>query len=116
MNKIIAAVVIMMFLGLSGCATEEYVRSQTDPLADHVGKLETRVNALEGMCGKPASLSDSDKAMIQQAIDKAQQALDATNRLSADIKRAEEAAKNAEEAAKKAEHKSEKLFKLEQKK
>jgi hypothetical protein len=105
MKKHSVVIGVMMAFGLTGCATEEYVRSQTDPLADRIGKLETRVNALEGTVAKGVNLTEADKALLQQA-------LDAANRASADARRAEEAAK----AAEKAEKKSEKLFQLEQKK
>jgi hypothetical protein len=105
MRKHVAAIGAMMVLGLTGCATEEYVRSQTDPLADRMDKLETRVKSLEGTIAMGVILKEADKALLQQA-------LDAANRASADARRAEEAAK----AAEKAEKKSEKLFQLEQKK
>jgi uncharacterized membrane protein len=98
MRRIIAAIGVMSFLGLTGCATEEFVRSQTDPLSERIGKLETRMNALEGLAAKGFNLTDTDKALLRQALDAA--------------KKAEEAAKAAENAEKK----SEKLFRLEQKK
>lgn len=133
MKRLIAGIGVMTFLGLSGCATDGYVHSQTDPLKDHIIRLERRINALEAASNKPAVLSDADAAAIKQANDKAQQALDATGKLSVDVSKANEAAKNADMAAqnaaksaqdaetaaqnaKNAEMKSEKLFKLEQKK
>ncbi len=113
-------------LGLSGCATEDYVRTQTNPLADRISKLEA--------AAKASSAAEVDQnAAIKQASDKAQQALDAANRISAefkgaqqDVQKAEAAANRAEAAAKEAAmsaenakqmaKKSEKIFNLEQKK
>ncbi|BDV41143.1 hypothetical protein GURASL_00660 [Geotalea uraniireducens] len=122
MKRIIGAGGLMVLLLTSGCATQEFVKSQTDPLAERLGKLEQKVNDLEGKAG----LSDADKAAIKAADDKAQQALDAANKLSVDTQKAEAAAQRAEAAADRAEaaaqqaqheeKKSEKLFKLEQKK
>ena len=126
MNKLVAGMGVMIFFGLSGCATKGYVHSQTDPMADRIAALESKVTTLEAMSGKPALLSDADKALIKQANDKAQQALDATGKLSVEVGKVNEAAKNAETAAQNAqaaaqnaqtaEKKSEKLFQLEQKK
>lgn len=125
MKKLIVGIG-MMFLGLSGCATEGTGSVQTDTFTDRFYKLEAKVNALEATGGKQAVLSDADKAMIKEANDKAQKALDATNSLSVELTKANEAAKKADMAAhnadmaaqnaKKAEEKSEKLFNLEQKK
>ena len=120
-------------LGLSGCATKDYVKAEVDPLADRLGKLEARVNAIEGKVTQLGNMTDADKADIKQANDKAQQALDVANKLMGDVKksddnmakaeaaamRAEKAAAAAEQAAaesRKSEKKSEKIFKLEQKK
>lgn len=119
MNKIATLLGFFAFMSLTGCATQEYVRSQTEPLADSIGKLENKVNGLEAKEAQPAKLSDADRAMIRDADAKAQKALDELNSLSAEVKKASEDAKKAQEAAKDAEtaeKKSEKLFKLEQKK
>ena len=123
MKKIVGLLGAFVLGSLTGCATQEYVRSQVDPLAERLGKLEAQVSQLGGM-------TDADKAAIKNANDKAQQALDEANRLAGEVKgvdekaeaaagRAEKAAKEAELAAKEAqqmEKKSEKIFDLEQKK
>jgi len=119
MKKFATLLGFVAFLSLTGCATQEYVRSQTEPLADRLGKLENRVDALDAKVAKPTGLSDADKAMIRDADAKAQKALDEMNRLSSEVATATEEARKAQEAAKAAEtaeQKSEKLFKLEQKK
>jgi hypothetical protein len=126
MNKIVYVLGVVVLMGLNGCATKEYVRSQTDPLANRVGQLE--------------EMAKADKAAAMKADQKAGQALDAVNKVVGDVQRAdqdvkkaeaataraeaaaakaERSAKEAEQAAEKAqkmEQKSEKIFKLEQKK
>lgn len=126
MKKLIGILGVIALFNVAGCATEGYVRSQVDPLAERISKLETKVSQLNGM-------TEADKAAIMQANGKAQQALDAANKVAGDVTianndakraeaaalRAENAAKEAERAAKEAqqlEKKSEKIFKLEQKK
>ncbi len=119
MKRLAFVMGVMAVLGLSGCATEEYVRSQTDPLAQRISKLE--------------AAQAQQAAAIKQADDKAQQALNAANKVAADFQGAQEDVKKAEAAAMRAENaaqeaaksadaakqmaqKSEKIFKLEQKK
>lgn len=124
-----ACAVLSLGLLLSGCATEEYVRQQTSPLAERLGALETRTLTIEGrlnqLSGRPALTTD-DRASIDSAREMAQKALDRTDSLSADLKqmgsdvaRAEAAARRAEAAAEKAgraEKGARKAFELEQKK
>jgi outer membrane murein-binding lipoprotein Lpp len=126
MKKMVVILGAVMLAGLTGCATQEYVRTQVDPVADRLGKLEAKVSQLNGMV-------EANKAAIAQANDKAQQALEAANKVAGEVKktdsdamkaedaamRAEKAAKDAEQAANEARqlaNKSEKIFKLEQKK
>ncbi len=126
MKKFVGLAFVLMLLSTTGCATKEYVRSQVDPLAERLSKLEDKVSQLGGM-------TDADKAAIQQANGKAQQALDVANKAEAGVKkadddaaqaaasatRAENAANTAEQAAREAQQqakKTEKIFKLEQKK
>ena len=123
MKKIVGLLGVFVLVSLTGCATQDYVRSQVDPLADRLGKLEAKVSQLNGM-------TEADKAAIKEANDKAQQALDTANKVAGkadqDAQKAEAAAARAEQAAKEAEKaameshqmekKSEKIFKLEQKK
>lgn len=126
MKKNVVILGAVLLASLTGCATQEYVKTQVDPLADRLGKLEATVSQLNGT-------TEANKAAIAQANDKAQQALDAVNKVSGEVKkadsdamkaedaamRAEKAAKDAEQAAndaKRLENKSEKIFKLEQKK
>jgi len=126
MKTIVVILGVMALAGLSGCATEEYVRSQVNPLAERIGKLEA--------AAKASSMTDADQATaIKQANDKAQQALDAANKAAGavssaqqDVQKAEAAAARAEKAAteaamsaenaKQMAKKSEKIFNLEQKK
>lgn len=118
-KSILGVLGVLAVFSLSGCATEDYVRSQVNPLAERLGKLESKVSQINGM-------TDADKAAIKQANDKSQQALDAANQVSGNVQKAEAAAARAEKAAKDAENaageaqqmekKSEKIFKLEQKK
>jgi hypothetical protein len=122
MKKIVGILGAILLLNLTGCATEDYVRTQVDPLTERVNKLEAAVNA--------GSMTDADRVAIKQANDKSQQAIDKANALEGDVKqsaqkadeaatRAENAAKEAEQAANNAQQsvkKSEKIFKLEQKK
>jgi len=121
-KKLVVILGAILLMNLAGCATEEYVRTQTDPLADRITKLEAAVSA--------GAMTDADRAALKQAGDKSQQALDKANSLEGDVKqsaqKAEEAATRAENAAKEAQQaatsaqqsvkKSEKIFKLEQKK
>ena len=126
MKRMVFLVGVMACVGLSGCATEDYVRSQVNPLAERVSKLEA--------AAKASSMTDADQAAaIKQANDKAQQALDMANRTAGEVKsaaqdvqkaeaaanRAEAAAKDAAKSAEDAKQmarKSEKIFNLEQKK
>lgn len=131
--KIVTTIGILGALTLTGCATREYVQSVADPLAERIGRLETKVTALEAMVAMPARLSDADNARLEQANTTARQALDASNRLATELKgaeenarkaeasanRAEEAALRAENAAtsaQQAEKKAEKIFRIQQKK
>jgi outer membrane murein-binding lipoprotein Lpp len=126
MKKLIGILGVVVLFNVAGCATQGYVSSQVDPLADRLTKLESKVSQLN-------ELTEADKAAINQANAKAQQALDAASKMAGDVKlanndvkkaeaaalRAENAARDAELAAKESqqmEKKSEKIFKLEQKK
>ena len=104
------AIGVITVLSLTGCATKDYVRSQTDPLAERIGKLEERAKALEAAAALPARLSDADNARINQAGDNARQALDTANKASTaaagingNAKKAEDAALKAEDSAKRSE-------------
>jgi uncharacterized protein YceK len=123
MKRVVVLLVVMALAGLSGCATKAYVRSQVDPLAERVGKLEA--------AAKASSMVDTEQATaIKQADNKAQLALDTANKTSEEAQnalleaqKAEAAAKQAaKEAAMSAENanqmvkKSEKIFNLQQKK
>ena len=116
----------LLLMGLTGCATEEYVRTQVDPLADRIGKLEQMVKA-------NAMTDEADRAAIKEANDKAQQANDAVKKVATEVKSANQDVQKAEAAAQRAENaaaeatkaaenakmmekKTEKIFKLEQKK
>ncbi len=107
--KTLKLVLVLAALSLaSGCATEEFVKKQTDPLAARLTALEAKVagieNRLDHMPTK-AELTDADRALLQEAKDSAAKA-------AASARQAEAAAQEAQNAAKK----SAKLFELEQKK
>jgi len=110
MIKLATAIGVTAVLGLTGCATKEFVKSQTDPLADRIGKLEERAKALEATVALPPRLSDADNARLTQAGDNARQALDTANKASAaaaginvNAKKAEDASLKAEDSAKRSE-------------
>ena len=99
----------------SGCATENYVRMQTAPLADRLTALEQKVAGIETKLNKPtpaAGLTDADKALLNEARDMALKAKGSADQAAASAKDAEAAAKQADLAAKK----GAKMFELEQKK
>ena len=112
MKRLVVLLVVMALAGLSGCATKDFVRSQVNPLAERVSKLES--------AAKANSMADTEQATaIKQADDKAQLALDTANKASQDVQKAEAAAASAENAANEAAmsvKKSEKMFNLQQKK
>lgn len=140
MKRLGFVVGMVALLGISGCATKGYVHSQADPLAERIGKLETKET-------QHSAMREADGAAIKQANDKADQALAIANKTAVDVvnanndvrkadaaaikaeaaaQRAEAAAARAEKAANEAVQaaneakqmalKSEKVFKLEQKK
>ena len=116
MKRMIYAVAALSLLAASGCATKGYVKSETDPLADRLGRLEGKVNALEA---RPVGMTGSERATMQDALDTARKALDTANRAESEAKDAQAAAQRAEQStaeAEKAAKKTEKIFKLEQKK
>ena len=89
-------------VGLAGCATEDYVHSQVNPLAQRLDKVEAAQNA--------------DHAAIGQADAKAQQALDAVKMYNQKVDDAAARAEKAAAAAEEAQQKAEKLFRLQQNK
>jgi methyl-accepting chemotaxis protein len=119
MKKIIGFLGVMALANLTGCATHGFVRTQVDPLAERLGKLEAQVSRLN-------EATEANKAAVAQANDKAQQTLDAANKAAGEVKSANEDAQRAEAAAQRSENaanqaeqaakKSEKIFKLGQKK
>lgn len=86
----------MVLLGLSGCATQGFVRSQAEPLAERIGKMEAKVSHLSGM-------READSATIRQASDKAEQALGLANKTAVDVVTANNDVKKADAAVSKAE-------------
>ena len=103
MRKTAAVIGVVTALGLTGCATKGFVQSQTDPLAERIGKLEERAKALETAVAQPARLSDVDNARINKAGDNARQALDTANRAATEAAGANTNAKRVDDAAVKAE-------------
>jgi hypothetical protein len=107
---------------ISGCATEEFVRKQTDPLAERLTALESRIGGIENKLKQPAApaeLSPADKAMLEKTSDTAQKAQNNADRADASAQKAEAFAKDAENSAKDAQlnaKKCEKMFELHQKK
>ena len=109
MRKTIFVLAVMIMLALiTGCATKEFVSSQTAPLDERISKIER---------APAAAAPDQDVAVRAEAAAKkaeaaAQRAEDAAKRVEDAAKRIEEATKKAETAAKK----SSKAFELMQKK
>ena len=119
MKKLILGLCATALLMTSGCATEEYLKKQVDPLADRLAKVESRLDAMDKKLNQPAALDPADKAALQDALTTAKKALDTANKAEAEARNANAAATKAEEAAndaEKAARKTEKIFKLEQKK
>jgi DNA repair exonuclease SbcCD ATPase subunit len=119
MKKVVLLVISFLLLLSFGCATQEYVKQQIDPLIDRISKLEARVAAIEsrlsGLEGKIAGIDEAKKeareakTLAQEAM---KTALDCCDKAEAAAKRAEAAADRAENAAKKCA----KAFELQQKK
>ena len=96
MKKTTGFLGILVLVSLTGCATQDYVRSQVDPLVERLNKLETQV-------AQPVVIPEADKAAIRHANDNAQAALDLANKVAGDVMRAEAAVKGTEAAVKGAE-------------
>src|SRR5574342_797109 len=129
MKKVALVIASVVLLFATGCATKGDVKSQVDPLSDRIGRVEARLNAIEAKPNqpmKPAELSESDRAALEEAKTMATKATALANkaeseatRAGGNADRAEAAAKKAEDAASAAEKsaaKAEKIFRLEQKK
>ncbi len=129
MRKLAFVILPVALLVAAGCATKEYVKTQTDPLSERLGRIESRLNAIDAKLAQPpkeAELSQADRAALEEAKATAKKALDAASKAEADAAKAagdaakaEAAAKRAEDAAaaaEKAAAKAEKMFRLEQKK
>jgi len=78
MKKTGIFLVLLCAAALSGCATESYVKEQTDPLNTRLCTLESKVGALENrmndMDGKMATLSGDVDAAKKAAADAASKA------------------------------------------
>ncbi|HLN79524.1 MAG TPA: hypothetical protein VK185_00865 [Candidatus Bathyarchaeia archaeon] len=126
MKKVMLVLTSIAVLFASGCATKNYVKTQVDPLSDRIGRIEARLNAMDGKLDqavKTGQLSTAEakaaRAEIAEAKDMAKKAEADAARAAGDADKAAAAAKNAEEAAKNAEKtaaKTEKMFHLQQKK
>lgn len=86
-------------LGVSGCATKNYVRTQTAPLADHASTLENEA------ADNTRNLKDVDNR-AQSGIQKAQSSADAANQ---NAQNASQSAGNAQNAANDAVHRADSL-------
>src|SRR4030043_1744314 len=77
MKKVVLLVISFLLLLSFGCATQEYVKQQIDPLIDRISKLEARVAAIEsrisGLEGKIAGL-EGKVAGIDEAKKEAREA------------------------------------------
>ncbi|MDI6800488.1 MAG: hypothetical protein QMD01_00305, partial [Thermodesulfovibrionales bacterium] len=60
MKKTVMFALALLFIFSFGCATQDYVKQQVDPLVDRISKLEARVSAVESKVsaleGKVSSL------------------------------------------------------------
>ncbi len=114
MVTVIAAVMLALAL-LSGCASKEYVASQTGPLDERLSKLEQAPKPVApgqdvAVRAEDAAKKAEDAAIRAEAA--AKRAEDAATRVEAAAQRIEDATKKAETSAKK----SQKAFELMQKK
>ena len=48
MKKVILVISSIALLFASGCATKGYVKTQVDPVSDRIGRVEARLDAIEG--------------------------------------------------------------------
>lgn len=122
----------LLMLGLAltlltaGCATKEYVRTQTTPLSSKLNDLDAKLLGIENRLSQMPTMSEmaaGNKAVLEKAGEmtknNAARAEAAANSADASANRAEAAAKKAETAAGEAQlaaEKGAKLLELEQKK
>ncbi|WP_328753808.1 alanine-zipper protein [Geomesophilobacter sediminis] len=114
---------VALALAGSGCATRNYVKEQIDPLADRIGRLESRVKELDerlDVLEKRPVVTIEDLETLKDRVNaigaQAQEALGTSQAAGA---RAEGAAQRAEAAAGRAEtaaDRAARAFELEQKK
>jgi len=122
MRKLAVVVISVALAFATGCATKAYVKSQVDPLSERIGRIETRLDAIDAklvQLSKDAEMAKADHAAIEEAKSMAQKAMDMANKAEAEAMRAGENAASAQAAAERAEKaaaKVEKMFRLQQKK
>lgn len=92
-------VVSLAFVGVTGCATKNYVRNQTAPLVDHTNQLEDKT------AENNRNIHDVD----QRAQSGIQQAQSAANTATQNAQTADKAAGDAESAANDAVHRADSL-------
>jgi hypothetical protein len=116
MKKLSLLGIALVMLLASGCATEEFVKKQTDPLADRLTNLESKIGGMET---KLDQIPAADKAMLEKTGEMAQKAQNSADAADASAKKAEASAKDADNSAKESQlnaQKCTKMFELEQKK
>jgi len=65
-RKLAPAVILLGAFGLSGCATEKYVREQIAPVSQRVDALETRLQATDGTAKQALAEAQAASQTAQQ--------------------------------------------------
>ena len=102
-----------------GCASQDYVKQQIEPLVDRISKLEARVSALETKVAALEGLGAEADAAKKDAADAKALAEEAMKCCKDNMGNGNEAVRKAEAAAERAEAaaaKCQKAFELQQKK
>lgn len=124
MKRVIWAGVPLCML-LAGCATEKYVRQQTEPLNDRLESFEKKIDLLDVkvcQCVGKNDFSPADRQALEEARSMSKLALDEAKQTTSMMKgamlscmQAEAAVKKAEEAAKRSEEAADKAGRAEKK-
>ena len=119
MRKLAFVLVSVALAFGTGCATKEFVKSQVDPQSERIGRVESRLDAIDAKLDQQSKDAGADRAGIEEAKGMAQKAMDSAKKAEEEAARAAENAAKAQAAADRAEQaaaKTEKMFRLQQKK
>ncbi|HLN90263.1 MAG TPA: hypothetical protein VK429_00225, partial [Patescibacteria group bacterium] len=67
MKKVMLVLTSIAVLFASGCATKNYVKTQVDPLSDRIGRIEARLNAMDGKLDQAVKTGQLSTADIKAA-------------------------------------------------